>query len=226
MSFHMQEQSSTSLKQSPVTAQGVHVPSEVSGAFQGLSILNENNISRNNNTSTTSDRNPESDIDELFGLTETIRGTSSDIKEQELANDQVTDLFDPLRNTGAKSSDSLISPAVNPGDVSTTRPACSTFAGSIPGPINSSSGSFTFCHDLSHNTYSEPRVTLPENVLLRTGSQNIPHQSIQPSFLSGVSRVRSRHPAPSQGTAFSFVGKSRGSDAFSFVQDEIRVRKN
>ncbi|XP_068672794.1 AP-4 complex accessory subunit tepsin-like isoform X3 [Montipora foliosa] len=224
MSFHM-EHSSTSLKQSPVTAQGVQVPSDVLGAFQGLSILSENNISRNN-TSTTSDRNPESDIDEVFGLTQTIRSTSSDVKERELANDRVTDLFDPLRNTGAKSSDTLISPVVNPEDVSATRPACSTFAGSIPGPINSSSGSFTFCHDLSHNTYSEPRVTLPENVLLRAGSQNIPHQSIQPSFLSGVSRVRSRHPAPSQGTAFSFVGKSRGSDAFSFVQDEIRARKN
>lgn len=226
MSVHMQEQSSTSLKQSPVTAQGVQVSSEVLGALQGLSIVSENNISRNNNTSTTSDRNPESDIDELFGLTQTIRSTSSDVKGQELANDRVTDLFDPLCNTGAKSSDSLISAAVKPEDVSATRPACSTFTGSIPGPINSSSGSFTFCDDLSRNTYAEPRVTLPENVLLRTGSQNIPLQSIQPSFLSGISRVRSRHPPPSQGTAFSFVGKSRGSDAFSFVQDEIRARKN
>ena len=172
-----------------------------------------------------SEKNSRSDLDNLFGLSSTGGSTNSVEGQRKLDPDQrVTDLFDPLCNAAAMSSASVISPA--PADlpsVNTSRPTFSGLAGFIHGPLHSSS-------DSNSLLCSEPLVTPSRNgiALSNPAAANLtkfPQPTAQTSSLSTGPSVSLRHPPLTQKTDFSFVGKSRGSDAFSFVQDEIKARK-
>ncbi|XP_074606040.1 AP-4 complex accessory subunit tepsin-like isoform X2 [Acropora palmata] len=223
MSLHS-EKSATNLKRikSQHTAQGVgqHID-----GFKGIKLGSGKYPPENVNPLMKSEKSSRSDLDDLFCLTSTSGSTSSVEGQRKLDPDQrVTDLFDPLCNAAATSSDSVISPApANLLSVNTSRPTFSGLAGFMDGPLHSSGDS----HSL---LCSEPLVTNSRNGIALTNPAaanltKISQPTAQASSLSAGSTVSSRRPQLTQKTDFSFVGKSRGSDAFSFVQDEIKARK-
>ncbi|XP_029193085.2 AP-4 complex accessory subunit tepsin-like isoform X2 [Acropora millepora] len=218
------EKGATNLKRikSQLTAQGVgqHID-----GFKGIKLGSGKYPPENVNPLMKSEKSSRSDLDDLFCLTSTSGSTSSVEGQRKLDADQrVTDLFDPLCNAAATSSDSVISPApANLLSVNTSRPTFSGLAGLMHGPLHSSGDS----HSL---LCSEPLVTNSRNGIALTNPAagnltKISQPTAQASSLSAGSTVSSRRPQLTQKTDFSFVGKSRGSDAFSFVQDEIKARK-
>ena len=193
--------------------------------FKGIKLGSGKYPPENVNPLMKSEKSSRSDLDDLFCLTSTSGSTSSVEGQRELDPDQrVTDLFDPLCNAAATSSDSVISPApANLLSVNTSRPTFSGLAGIMHGPLHSpgDSHSLLCCEPLVTNSRNGIALTNPAAANLTKISQ----PTAQASSLSAGSTVSLRRPQLTHKTDFSFVGKSRGSDAFSFVQDEIKARK-
>lgn len=116
----------------------------------------------------------------------------------------------------------------------TVSPGLSGFTGTFYGQVTSGSGTFEDLSTLSRNNTMQPNatpnITLAGNALppanrYVSNFPNTSHPIIHPSVLSGGSTVPLRLPPPSQNADFSFVGKSGKADPFSFVQDEMKIRK-